>query len=103
MGLCMIIKAYAKINLYLAVLSKRDDGFHDIISLMHNISIYDVLEIEESDKMAFSCDMNLPWDNSNTLFKTIDIFERLTGIKPKLNIKLEKRIPSPSGFGGNSS
>ncbi len=99
----MIIKAYAKVNLYLAVLSKRADNFHDIISLMHNISIYDLLEIEESDKMTFSCNANLPWDSTNTLFKTVDIFERLTGIKPKLKIKLEKHIPSPSGFGGGSA
>ncbi|MGC8544419.1 4-(cytidine 5'-diphospho)-2-C-methyl-D-erythritol kinase [Athalassotoga sp.] len=99
----MIIKAYAKVNLYLSVLSKRDDGFHDIISLMHNISLYDLLEVEKSDETTFSSKMNLPWDSSNTLFKTMDIFERITGIHPKLKIKLEKHIPSPSGLGGGSA
>jgi len=99
----VIIKAYAKVNLYLSVLSKKDNGFHEIISLMHNISIYDILEVEESDETVFSSNVNLPWDSSNTLFKTMDVFEKLTGIKQKLRIKLEKHIPSPSGFGGGSA
>lgn len=99
----MIIKAYAKINLYLSVLSKKNNGYHEIITLMHNISLYDLIEIEDSDETTFSCDAYLPWDSSNTLFRTLAIFEKFTGIKPKLKIKLEKHIPSPSGLGGGST
>ncbi len=99
----MIIKAYAKINLNLSVLSKRTDGLHDICSLMHNISLYDLIEIEESDELSFSTNSDLNWDPSNTLYKTLKVFENLTGKSYKLKIKLEKHIPSPSGLGGGSA
>ncbi|BBJ28249.1 4-(cytidine 5'-diphospho)-2-C-methyl-D-erythritol kinase [Athalassotoga saccharophila] len=99
----MIIKAYAKVNLNLSVLSKRTDGLHDICSLMHNISLYDLIEIEESDELSFSTNSDLKWNESNTLYKTLKIFEELTGKSYNLKIRLEKHIPSPSGLGGGSA
>ncbi len=97
------IKAFAKINFYLAILSKRKDGYHDIITLMHNVSLYDTLKIEESDRCTFSSNIDLKWNESNTLYKTLKIFEKITGQHVCLNIILEKNIPSPSGFGGGSA
>ncbi|HEU23769.1 MAG: 4-(cytidine 5'-diphospho)-2-C-methyl-D-erythritol kinase [Mesoaciditoga sp.] len=99
----MIIKAYAKVNLNLSVLSKRTDGLHDICSLMHNISLYDLIEIEESNELSFWTNSDLKWDESNTLYKTLKVFEDFTGKSYNLKIKLEKHIPSPSGLGGGSA
>lgn len=99
----MIIKVYAKVNLNLSVVSRRTDGLHDICSLVHNISLYDILEIDESEKTSFSTNSDLRWDESNTLYKTLKVFEDLTGKSYKLKIKLDKHIPSLSGFGGGSA
>ncbi len=99
----MILRAYAKVNLYLAVLSKREDGYHDILSLMHNVSLYDTIEIGESPSEKFDSNVSLKWDESNSLYKAIRIFEYLTGIMPKLKIRLHKNIPMKAGLGGASS
>lgn len=99
----MIIQAYAKINLYLAVLSKRDDGYHDLLSLMHNVSLYDTVEIEEADETSFETDAEIPWDDSNTVYRAVRIFEELTGKKTGIRIRLEKGIPAKSGLGGASA
>uniref|UniRef100_A0A7V3RF10 4-diphosphocytidyl-2-C-methyl-D-erythritol kinase n=1 Tax=Mesoaciditoga lauensis TaxID=1495039 RepID=A0A7V3RF10_9BACT len=99
----VILKAFAKINLYLAITSKRSNGYHDILTLMHNVSLYDLIDIEESEKTVFSSNFNLEWNESNTLYKTLDLFEKMTGQRIGLKIHLEKHIPSPSGLGGGSA
>lgn len=99
----MIIRSYAKINLYLAVLSKYSDGYHNILSLMHNVSLYDTIEITESVSEEFDSNVPLKWDGSNTLYKAIRAFESSTGIMPKLKIRLYKGIPMKAGLGGASS
>ncbi len=99
----MKIRSYAKINLYLAVLSKRRDGYHDILSLMHNVSLYDTVEITNSSFEEFDSNVSLNWDESNTLYKAIRAFESSTGITPKLKIYLHKGIPMKAGLGGASS
>ncbi len=99
----MIIKAYAKVNLYLAILKKRQDEYHDILSLMHNISLYDLIEITDSDTEFFESNDMLSWDENNTIYRAIRIFENETGIKTNLMIRLHKSIPSGAGFGGASA
>lgn len=100
----MIIKAYAKVNLYLAVLKRRQDGYHNILSLMHNISLYDLIEITDSDTEFFESDnVVLSWDDNNTVYRAIRVFENETDIKTNLTIRLHKGIPSKAGFGGASA
>ncbi len=99
----MIIKAYAKVNLYLAVLKKRQDGYHDILSLMHNISLYDSIEIVESKVESFESNSALRWDDNNTVYRAVRVFESETGIKTNLKIRLHKGIPSRAGLGGASA
>ena len=98
----IVLRAYAKVNLYLAVLSKRKDGYHDILSLMHTVSLYDTIKIEEG-KEYFTCNLDLEWNEQNTLYKALEVFERKTGIRPKIGIELVKRIPLKGGLGGASS
>ena len=99
----MIIRSYAKINLYLAVLSKCLDGYHNILSLMHNVSLYDTIEIADSVSEEFNSNAPLKWNKSNTLYKAIRVFESSTGIMPRLKIRLHKGIPIKAGMGGASS
>lgn len=97
------LKAPAKINLYLRVLGKRDDGYHEIESLMQAIDIYDEITLEQSDVIEMTCDdPALPVDESNLAFKAASILQQRFYF-PGVKIGLKKKIPSGSGLGGGSS
>jgi 4-diphosphocytidyl-2-C-methyl-D-erythritol kinase len=97
------LKAPAKINLYLRVLGKRDDGYHEIESLMQAIDIYDEITLERSDVIEMTCDdPALPVDESNLAFKAASIMQQRI-YYPGVRIGLKKKIPSGSGLGGGSS
>lgn len=101
----MLIKAYAKVNLFLDVLDKRQDGMHNILSLMHTINLYDTLYLNFSDKEHFETDAKFDclWEK-NSIKKAIETFKRLTGYTDfNLSIRLIKRIPFAGGLGGSSA
>ena len=98
--------APAKINLSLRILKRREDGFHEIDTLMAPISIFDTLEIErrESGGLDFTCsDASLPIDGSNLVVRAVDEFCGSFGFEPHLKIHLKKEIPHGAGLGGGSS
>lgn len=99
------IKAPAKINIGLKVLSKREDGFHNLSTLFYPINdLYDTLIFEKSNYFSFLCDAeNIPKDNSNLIVKAKNILEIETNKKINVMIKLIKRIPTEAGLGGGSS
>jgi 4-diphosphocytidyl-2-C-methyl-D-erythritol kinase len=99
------IKAPAKINIGLKVLSKREDGFHNLSTLFYPINdLYDTLIFEKSNYFSFLCDaQNIPKDNSNLIVKAKNILEIETNKKILVKIKLIKRIPTEAGLGGGSS
>jgi 4-diphosphocytidyl-2-C-methyl-D-erythritol kinase len=97
------LNAPAKINLYLQVLGKRPDGYHEIDSLMQAIDLYDHITIEKSDSIELECDdPSIPSDSSNLAFKAAALLQRAAYF-PGARIILKKRIPSGSGLGGGSS
>ena len=97
------LKAPAKINLYLKVLGKRDDGYHEIESLMQAIDIYDQITLGRSDVIEMTCDdPALPVDESNLAFKAALVMQERFYF-PGVKIDLQKRIPWGSGLGGGSS
>lgn len=99
------IKAYAKINLHLEVLDRRKDGFHNIESIFHKISLHDFLYVKHSGIdgrcIVRSPGFKLPEDN--TLTKAYSFFMMKTGLKYGAEIFLVKNIPSGAGLGGGSS
>lgn len=99
------IKAPAKINIGLKVLSKREDGFHNLSTLFYPINdLYDTLIFEKSNHFSFLCDVeNIPKDDSNLIVKAKNILEIETNKKINVKIKLIKRIPTEAGLGGGSS
>jgi 4-diphosphocytidyl-2-C-methyl-D-erythritol kinase len=102
----MLFLAPAKINLSLRVLRRRDDGFHDIDSLMIAVSIFDKLEIELLDEggLQFTCDdSTIPIDDKNLVVRAANLFCTEIGLEPHLRIHLEKHIPHGAGLGGGSS
>lgn len=102
-------RAYAKINLFLDVISKREDGFHDIKSIMQSLSLCDELSFSftESDKTEVKLSIvgndSLPTDKSNLIVKALLAY--LSEVNRTLNaeITLKKNIPSSAGLGGGSS
>ena len=102
----MTILAPAKVNLSLRVLRRREDGFHDLESLMVPISIYDRLEIERTDAggIAFICnDPEVPADDTNLVVRAARAFCDTFHCPPNLHIALHKEIPHGAGLGGGSS
>jgi 4-diphosphocytidyl-2-C-methyl-D-erythritol kinase len=107
----MITKnSYAKINLYLDVLDKRLDGYHNIKSVMQSISLFDTLSLEITDvsgenEIEILCNSsNLKCDNSNLIYKAFIRFFEKTQIKgKKCTFSLEKNIPISAGMAGGSS
>ncbi|NGX55299.1 MAG: 4-diphosphocytidyl-2-C-methyl-D-erythritol kinase [Chlamydiae bacterium] len=94
----------AKLNLFLRVLSKRQDGYHEIASLFQAIDFGDTLTFALSDKDRLtSSDPSIPLDHSNLIFQAADQFRRQTGLHFGLEVDLEKKIPTQSGLGGGSS
>ena len=101
----MIVEAPAKLNLSLRVLRRREDGFHDIESIMVRLpGLHDDLEIQAAENDGFSCDApGVPTDGSNLVVKALNLFRRETGSTDSWNIRLTKRVPHGAGLGGGSS
>jgi 4-diphosphocytidyl-2-C-methyl-D-erythritol kinase len=94
----------AKVNLFFKVISKREDGYHNIASLYQAISLADLLSFKKSKTDSFFCDCaELKWDDNNLIKKAVDLFRSKTKILEPLEIFLKKNIPMESGLGGGSS
>ena len=95
-----------KVNLFLNVLGKRDDGFHDLESIFLKVEIHDGLSIEmtpQSEGIRFSCsDSRLPTDSSNLVVKAAVAFFEASSIRTGAVIHLDKKLPSEAGLGGGS-
>ena len=98
-------KAYAKVNLKLAVGEKRPDGYHEVVSVMQRVSLHDTLTAEQTrEGITLTCsDPALPSGEENLAHRAASLFFRETGIAGGAALTLEKRIPSQAGLGGGSS
>jgi len=116
----MKIKCGCKVNLYLRVMDKREDGYHTLDTLFYPIATpFDILEIEEKEASAcplpkckrhdfienisVQCDTDAIDLKNNTLTKAYTLYAHATGFAPKINIILKKGIPHGAGLGGGSS
>lgn len=103
------IQCPAKINLTLKVLGKREDGFHNIESIMQTISLYDYLTInaEKSDKFEINLSGNnneIPYNEKNLVYKAAKLFINNTNLRPhKIEIYIDKNIPVAAGLAGGST
>lgn len=94
----------AKVNLFLRVHGRRDDGYHELSSLFQTISIFDSIDVVIShDDRFFVNDPAVPNDTSNLVMKALSLFRAKTGIDQRFEITLEKFIPTKAGLGGGSS
>ena len=100
--------AYAKVNLFLDVVARRDDCFHDIKSVMHTVSLADYLTIsaETSDETNVNLTTNiegLSVGEDNLICRAANSYLTRFGINARVDIALEKHIPIGAGLGGGST
>lgn len=96
----------AKVNLFLKVLSKRPDGYHEIYSLIQPISLYDevAIDVGEGDGITVSTDhAGVPAGKDNLAFRAADLVLKETGARRNVSIYIRKTIPVGAGLGGGSS
>lgn len=101
----IVVEAPAKINLFLHVVGRRSDGYHDIETLMQKIDLHDTLHLQTASKnITLSCtDHNLPTDRNNLAFQAAQVFFDTLSLSHGVDIILEKKIPVAAGLGGGSS
>lgn len=100
----MKYRAYAKVNLGLDVVGKREDGYHELKSVMVPIQLHDLIEIYVSHEMHFECIPNFKiLEEKNTLLKMIEVCREKFNFNEQFFIRLYKHIPSQAGLGGGSS
>lgn len=100
------VLAYAKINLSLDVLRKREDGYHELKMILQTVELHDTVRIETTDnnRITLECDVKwVPRDGRNTAWKAAQLLMNHCGIKNGIKIVIEKRIPVAAGLAGGSS
>ncbi len=104
------LKAYAKVNLALDVLRRRENGYHDVKMIMQNLDIYDELEFEVLDRDTPDIRIDLtvnkegiPTDDRNLVYKAIALLFDAYNIKSHIAVNLIKNIPAEAGMAGGST
>ena len=101
------VKAYAKINLMLDILSTLPDGYHDLFMVMQSVGIYDTVTVKktDSDNIKITCDVpSIPVGESNIAHKAAKAFFEYTKIKNcGIEIDIIKKIPHAAGLAGGSA
>ena len=101
--------AYAKINLYLDVLARREDGFHDIKTVMHTVSLSDELTVSVKPsrtreiRIQLAGNSKLPQDSRNLAYRAAELFMDATLITADVTVRLNKQIPISAGLAGGSA
>jgi 4-diphosphocytidyl-2-C-methyl-D-erythritol kinase len=104
MNSVLTLPSFAKINLHLQVIGRREDGFHDLCTVFQSISLRDTLHIEPSGQIEMTCnDKRVPVDERNLVVRAATLLQQRYDIKCGAGIHLEKKIPAPGGLGGGSS
>ena len=99
------IKAPAKINLALDVISKRPDSYHDVAMIMQTVALYDTISVRSGfDGIKLTSDSsNIPLDESNIAYKAAHYLSTKYNVKRGAHIHIEKRIPVSAGLAGGST
>ncbi len=97
--------AYAKINISLDIVGKRDDGYHLLESIMQTVSLYDIVTIEKGGTdITLTTNYNfLPTNDKNIAVRAARLFFEKTGLYNNIIIDIKKRIPVGGGLGGGSA
>ena len=101
------VRAYAKINLMLDILSRLDNGYHDLFMIMQSVGLYDDITVEKTDtkKIEITCNVpGIPCDEKNIAYKAaVAFFEGTEKENCGIRIHIEKKIPHAAGLAGGSA
>jgi len=99
----LTIEAHAKINLTLEVIARRDDGFHDLASVMQTVSLHDTVRLSPAADLSVTCDDDSIPTDANLALVAARALQARAGVRQGAGIEIEKRIPVAAGLGGGSS
>lgn len=102
----MVLNSYAKLNLYLEVLDKRPDNYHNLSTLFERIDLCDKIILKKRADRRITLTTNsseIPGDSSNLAFRAALLLQKKNSLNQGVDIKIIKRIPVGSGMGGGSS
>jgi len=101
-----IEKSFAKLNLALDVLSRRDDGYHELSMIMQSVELHDIITIKKTPKPDISISCNkyyIPTNEANIAYKSAKAFIDLLNERAGVEINIEKKIPVGAGLAGGSA
>lgn len=100
----LCLRAAAKVNLTLEVLGKREDGYHELVTILQAVALSDRLILEDAATVALTTtDAKLPADEGNLVWQAAALLRNAAGVARGVQITLDKRIPVAAGLGGGSS
>lgn len=107
-GRALSLFSPAKVNLFLRVIGRRPDGYHDLASLFQTVSLGDTLDLEVLPKGTardeLQCNLpGVPTDDSNLVIRALNLFRSRSGLDTFFRVRLDKSIPAQAGMGGGSS
>jgi 4-diphosphocytidyl-2-C-methyl-D-erythritol kinase len=102
----MRIKSFAKVNLGLEVIRKREDGYHEVRTLLQAVNLYDVLEFRKTTEQGLILqgdDPTISWGSDNLIYRAALLLKRGCRLSGGIEIQVTKTIPPGKGLGGGSS
>jgi 4-diphosphocytidyl-2-C-methyl-D-erythritol kinase len=100
------VRSFAKINLGLRIGARREDGFHQLLTVYQTIGLHDVIgvRVERGSGIEIRCaDPRVPKDESNTCYRIVEKAMQALGAKGRVVVEIEKRLPVQGGLGGASA
>ena len=100
------VRAHAKINLYLDVVGKRADGYHNLETIFHSIGLYDdvIIRRQETEGITVRCEHpRVPCDSRNLAYRAAQLLSNAAGGIGGIEIDIHKRIPVAAGLAGGSA
>src|SRR5206468_9940411 len=99
----LVLNAAAKVNLILEVLGKRDDGYHELITVMQAVDLSDRITLEDAEVLELASSPGVPADGRNLALRAATALREAAGVTRGARITLDKRIPVAAGLGGGST
>lgn len=100
----LLLRAYAKINLGLRILRKREDGYHDIETIFHRVNLYDEITFEQAPEISLtSTGIDVPVNDDHLCLRAARLLQSEQRVQSGVRIMLNKKIPVGAGLGGGSS
>jgi 4-diphosphocytidyl-2-C-methyl-D-erythritol kinase len=100
----LVVQTSAKVNLTLEVLRKREDGYHELATILQSVDLWDRLTVEPADSLSLvTSDPALPTDEGNLVIRAARLLGDAAGVDRGARLRLDKRIPVAAGLGGGSS